>query len=62
MVLKELQDTETGFNMLGNCQVLAGWMLPPLDGSCCKTMWGFPKIRGSFLGVPMIRIITFWGL
>ena len=22
---------------------------------------GFPKIRGTFLGVPMIRIILFWG-
>ena len=25
-------------------------------------MWGFPKIRGTFLGVPIIRIIVFWGL
>ena len=25
-------------------------------------MWGFPKIRGTFLGVPMIRILVFWGL
>ena len=24
--------------------------------------WGFPKIRGTFLGVPIIRIIIFWGL
>ena len=24
--------------------------------------WGFPKIRGTFLGVPIIRIIVFWGL
>ena len=24
---------------------------------------GFPKIRGTFLGVPIIRIITdYWGL
>ena len=26
----------------------------------CK--WGFPKIRGTILGVPIIRIIIFWGL
>ena len=24
--------------------------------------WGFPKIRGTFLGVPIIRIIIYWGL
>ena len=23
---------------------------------------GFPKIRGTLLGVPKIRIIVFWGL
>ena len=22
--------------------------------------WGFPEIRGTFLGVPIIRIILFW--
>ena len=25
-------------------------------------VWGFPKIRGIFLGVPIIRTIVFWGL
>ena len=26
-------------------------------------IWGFPKIRGTFLGVPqIIRIIILWGL
>ena len=25
-------------------------------------MWGFPKIRGTLLGVPIIRTIVFWGL
>ena len=25
-------------------------------------IWGFPKIRGTILGVPIIRIIVFWGL
>ena len=24
--------------------------------------WGFPKIMGTFLGVPIIRIIVYWGL
>ena len=24
-------------------------------------MWGFPKIRGTILGVPIIRIIIFFG-
>ena len=25
-------------------------------------IWVFPKIRGTFLGVPIIRTIAFWGL
>ena len=25
-------------------------------------MWVFPKIRGTFLGAPIIRSIKFWGL
>ena len=28
----------------------------------CKNMWRFPKIRGTSLGVPIIRTIVFWGL
>ena len=24
-------------------------------------IWGFPKIRGTILGVPIIRTIVFWG-
>ena len=27
-----------------------------------RAKWGFPKIRGTFLGVPVLRIIVFWGL
>ena len=27
-----------------------------------RFMWGFPKIRGTLLGVPVIRTIIFWGL
>ena len=30
-----------------------------LDKEC---IWGFPKIRGTILGVPIIRIIIYWGL
>ena len=26
------------------------------------TIWEFPKIRGTILGVPIIRTIVFWGL
>ena len=26
------------------------------------TTWGFPKIRGTILGVPKIRTIVYWGL
>ena len=25
-------------------------------------MWEFPKIKGTFLGVPILRIIIYWGL
>ena len=25
-------------------------------------IWRFPKIRGTILGVPIIRTIVFWGL
>ena len=25
-------------------------------------IWGFSKIRGTFLGVPIIRTMVFWGL
>ena len=27
-----------------------------------ETIRGFPRIRGPFLRVPIIRIIVFWGL
>ena len=31
--------------------------------SCNKgTMWRFPKIRGTILGVPIIRTMVYWGL
>ena len=30
------------------------------NGKCI--IWGFPKIRDTLLGVPIIRTIVFWGL
>ena len=27
-----------------------------------SSIWRFPKIRGTFLGVPIVRIIILWGL
>ena len=33
-------------------------LLVPLIGD----IWGFPKIRGTLLEVPIIRTIVFWGL
>ena len=33
----------------------------PLKGVAQAT-WGFPKIRGTILGVPIIRIVIFWVL
>ena len=31
---------------------------------CCipGSTWGFPKIRGTILGIPIIRTIVYWGL
>ena len=26
------------------------------------SIWGFPKTRGTFFGVPILRILVFWGL
>ena len=42
----------------------------PFRNSCREALssrsklniWGFPKIRGTFLGVPIIRTIVYWGL
>ena len=28
----------------------------------CKVIWGFPTIRGTILGVPIIGTIVYWGL
>ena len=32
------------------------------DHAAAAGTWGLPKIRGSFLGVPIIRTMVFWGL
>ena len=36
----------------------------PRPGFVCLYMciWVVPKIRGTYLGVPITRIIVFWGL
>ena len=34
----------------------------PIRQNTRKFMWWFPKIRDAFLGVPIKRIIIFWGL
>ena len=34
----------------------------PLVSREQRNIWGFPKIRGILLGVPIIRTIVFWGL
>ena len=31
-------------------------------GSYTRDNWVFPKIRDTFLGVPIIKIIVFWRL
>ena len=33
-----------------------------LEVNSLGQIWVFPKIRGTILGVPIIRIIVFWGL
>ena len=35
---------------------------PPPPAPQAESMWEFPKIRGTILGVPIIRTIVFWGL
>ena len=37
-------------------------MLGTVNGTAGKGRWGFPKIRGTLLGVPIIGIIIFGGL
>ena len=32
-----------------------------LSSECHKAKWGFPKIRGPFLVVLIIRALLFWG-
>ena len=33
-----------------------------IDVYVSSTIWGFPKIRGTILGVAIIRAIVCWGL
>ena len=32
------------------------------DHHSTYSIWGFPEIRGTILGVPIIRTVVFWGL
>ena len=41
------------------CQFLKGSSLAVL---LIRDQWGFPKIRGTILGVPIIRTVVYWGL
>ena len=42
------------------------WVIPPAPKPSLvpspENKWGFPKIRGTFLGVLILRIIVYWGL
>ena len=43
-------------------QVLEGGFLHRAMKSVLEAIWEFPKIRGTLLGVPILRIIVDWGL
>ena len=36
--------------------------IPETENRALYPKWGFPKIRGTFLGVPIIRTVVFWVL
>ena len=36
--------------------------MPAAPGEVSRPLWEFPKIKGTFLGVPILRIIIFWVL
>ena len=50
--------TELTFGLVGNESGRKEWK----KGMKTTIIWGFPKIRGTLLGVPIIRIILYWGL
>ena len=63
----ETQHVRPGFTWIFPGAVPPGWRLEGL--LVCITwprastgMWGFPKIRGTFLGVLRTRIIVFWDI
>ena len=39
-----------------------GYLLVLMEQHLSRKLCIFPKIRGTFLGVPIIRITVFWGL
>ena len=48
--------------MLGERITNRSLALVPQVSTAKQSKWGFPKFRGTFLGVPIIRIIIYWGL
>ena len=44
---------------LGGCEIKDTWNSSDYH---VKAIWGFPKIRGTILGVPIIKSIVFGGL
>ena len=56
-----MQELQGPFLCLGSFEVAC----PPdceVPDMVLPAIWGFPKIRGTFLRVPIIRNIVFWGL
>ena len=46
----------------GEADVSASDASGALENSAAKEIWGFPKIRGTILGIPIIRTVVSWGL
>ena len=56
----QLQEENHTMKALARVQTLKRKLWGSVDGP--QQRWGFPKIRGTFLGVPIIRTIGFLGL
>ena len=41
---------------------IQGLLLEPVPAKPLQSMWGFPRIRGTSLGAPIIRPTMYWGL
>ena len=49
------------FSVFLNWSPEDGKNFPKVQPLLCLVMWGFPKIRSSFLGVPVLRIVVHLG-